>query len=121
MTSDASDLNPSAMTVSDDKAKEEEMKSEPVDQQQDPNMTYGNTKPSSPNTQQSNVSPSLSSELPASYNDTSNRLKDDPYNFSEEEDVFSPQLPSRQFSSNANTAGSDSNDQVLERLKAENR
>ena len=122
VTSDASDLNPSAMTVSDEKAKEEEMKSEPVDQQPDPNMTYGKTKPSSPNTQQNNASPSPSSELPASNNeDTANRLKDDPYNFSEEEDVFSPQLPSRQFSSNANTAGSDSNDAALERLKEEHR
>ena len=56
------------------------------------------------------------------------QVKDDPYNFSEEEDVFSPQLPSRQFSSsNATThqpgelAGTDSNDPAMERLKAEHR
>ena len=108
-------LNPGPCT-------EEEFSNEAMDQERDPNMTYESSKRNSPNTQQSTATPPLSSTVPASSNDSSNRIKDDPYNFSEEEDVFSPQLPSRQFSSsNANIPGSDSNDPALERLKAENR
>ena len=120
--SDVSHSDPSAMTVSNDRIKDEEMTTEAMDQERDPNMTYDSSKRNSPNTQQSSTTPPLSSTVPASTNDSSNRIKDDPYNFSEEEDVFSPQLPSRQFSSsNANIPGSDSNDPALERLKAENR
>ena len=120
--SDASKSDPSAMAVSNDRIKEEEFSTEAMDQERDPNMTYESSKRNSPNTQQSTATPPLSSTVPASSNDSSNRIKDDPYNFSEEEDVFSPQLPSRQFSSsNANIPGSDSNDPALERLKAENR
>ena len=120
--SDVSNSDPSAMTVSNERIKEEDMSTEAMDQERDPNMTYESSKRNSPNTQQSTATPPLSSTVPASSNDSSNRIKDDPYNFSEEEDVFSPQLPSRQFSSsNANIPGSDSNDPALERLKAENR
>ena len=69
---------------------------------------------SSLNEASANVASSSASTL-----DSSNMIKDDPYNFSEEEDVFSPQLPSRQFSSS--NPNFESNDPALERLKAENR
>ena len=117
VSSDPTISDPSAMTENNDSVKEEEMSTEAIEQQ-DPNINYENSKPNSPKTQQSTTTPPLSSEVPTTNINPSNQIKDDPYNFSEEEDVFSPQLPSRQFSSsNAN----DSNDPALERLKAENR
>ena len=122
VSSEFSNLNPSAMTENIDQVKKEEMSTDAKEQESREIMTYNNSKSNSPNTEQTNATPPLSSSLPASTNDSSNRIKDDPYNFSEEEDVFSPQLPSRQFSSsNANIAGSDSHDPALERLKAEHR
>ena len=60
-------------------------------------------------------------------NSLSSQMKDDPYNFSEEEDMFSPQMPSRQFSSSNPTQAQGENesnegsDPAMERLKAEHR
>ena len=115
------DLNPSAMTSNDDDNVTEETPREELYEQH--NTVYSNSKTNSPN-HRNHVTPP-SSSLPIS--ESSNQIKDDPYNFSEEEDVFSPQLPSRQFSSSNAThqqgeiGGTDSNDPAMERLKAEHR
>ena len=106
--------NPSAMTSDNAIVKEEESQ-EALEQQ---NTVYSNSKSNSPNNR-NNATNCLSN--------SSHQGKDDPYNFSEEEDVFSPQLPTRQFSSSNTTnqqgdlPGSESNDPAMDRLKAEHR
>ena len=119
-------LNPSAMNLNE---YENSTSTEQQSMQQQNNTVYSssnhNSKSNSPTSPHlshhgnqhqatSNIASSSASTL-----DSSNRIKDDPYNFSEEEDVFSPQLPSRQFSSS--NANFESSDPAMERLKAENR
>ena len=119
-------LNPSAMNLNE---YENSTATEQQSMQQQNNTVYSssnhNSKSNSPTSHHlshhgnqhqatSNIASSSASTL-----DSSNRIKDDPYNFSEEEDVFSPQLPSRQFSSS--NANFESSDPAMERLKAENR
>ena len=118
--------NPSAMNLNE---YENSTATEQQSMQQQHNRVYKgsnhNSKSNSPTSHHSshhgnqhhassNIASSSASTL-----DSSNRIKDDPYNFSEEEDVFSPQLPSRQFSSS--NANFESSDPAMERLKAENR